>query len=113
MVLALICYILGYLELRVSGGSPERFLHLAVSRGIYCWNVRQRDGDLHLNVGVRAFRALRPVARRPCRSARAESSGRASGMIHTWKCPSPSKGPSAPAPLTCDGSSGWPGAGSS
>lgn len=64
MVLWLVAHLLGFVEVRVTGGSPERFLNLAVTRGIYFWNVRHRDGGLHLNVGLRSFRALRPVARR-------------------------------------------------
>lgn len=64
MALALIFYLLGYLEVRVTGSRPERFLNLAVARGIYFWNVRRSEDRLELNVGLWAFRRLRPVARR-------------------------------------------------
>lgn len=64
MVLSLLFFFLGYLEVRVTGRHLERFLNLAVYRGIYFWNVRRREDALHLHMGVRAFCSLRPVARK-------------------------------------------------
>ncbi len=64
MALGLLFYLLGYLEVRVAGARPERFLNLAVANGIYFWDVRWRDGELHLKMGIEAFRRIRPIVHR-------------------------------------------------
>lgn len=64
MILGALFYLLGYLEVRLEGAHLERFVNLAVANGIYVWDVRREEGALWLKVGLRAFRRLRPVARR-------------------------------------------------
>lgn len=64
MILRALSFLLGYVELRVEGRHLERFVNLAVSNGIYVWDVRRLEGELRLRMGLRAFRRLRPVARR-------------------------------------------------
>lgn len=59
-----IFYVFGYLEVRVTGSHLERFINLAVSRGIYFWDIRYRDDDIILKMGVQAFRRLRPLVRK-------------------------------------------------
>lgn len=50
--------------MRVSGEWLERFLNLAISQGIYFWDVRRRDGQLTARMGVWAFHRIRPIARK-------------------------------------------------
>lgn len=57
-------YIVGHLEVRVSGRRPERFLNLAVADGIYFWDVRWRGEAIVLCMGLRAFKRIRPIARK-------------------------------------------------
>lgn len=64
MFVHLLFSFLGYLEVRVLGKRPERFLNLALANGIYFWNVRWTGEGLRLNMGIWAFRRIRPIARR-------------------------------------------------
>lgn len=64
MIFGALFHILGFLEIQVEGTRLERFVNLAVSNGIYVWDVRRRDGVLRLKMGLGAFRRVRPVARK-------------------------------------------------
>lgn len=58
-------YVLGYLVLTVQGEWPERFINLALTRGIPFWDIVQVNDQLLLvKVYARDFRVLRYVARR-------------------------------------------------
>ncbi|MCL6581929.1 MAG: sporulation protein YqfD [Firmicutes bacterium] len=57
-------YLSGYLRLRVTGPSPERFLNLAAARGHRLWRTRRRGPALEVNVTVASFRRLRRLCRR-------------------------------------------------
>jgi similar to stage IV sporulation protein len=60
----LIAFLKGYLLLTVEGTSPEKFINMAVSRGIYLWDLSWLNNDILLiKVEVAAFRALRHIAR--------------------------------------------------
>lgn len=57
-------YIRGYLRIRVSGFSPERFMNLCSNRGILLWKI-VREGDVYyMNINLKGFRALRPIVRK-------------------------------------------------
>lgn len=70
MALGFLFFLLGYLEVRVTGRRLERFLNLAVANGIYFWEVRQEEGGLRLRMGLLAFRQIRPVVRKSRSRAR-------------------------------------------
>lgn len=57
-------YLRGYLRIRVSGFSPERFMNLCSNKGILLWKI-VREGDVYyMNINLKGFRALRPIARK-------------------------------------------------
>lgn len=57
-------YIRGYLRIRVSGFSPERFMNLCSNKGILLWQI-VREGDVYyMNINLKSFRALRPIVRK-------------------------------------------------
>ena len=57
-------YVRGYLRIRVSGFSPERFMNLCSNKGILLWKI-EREGDVYyMNVHLDGFRALRPIVRK-------------------------------------------------
>ncbi|MEW6081685.1 MAG: sporulation protein YqfD [Bacillota bacterium] len=56
-------YIDGSVSLLLEGGSPERFLNLAMSQGIYPWDMRYVEGALILSVPARCFGQLRGIAK--------------------------------------------------
>jgi len=54
----------GYLEVLVTGERPERFLNLALSRGIPLWDGVRVEGGIRLKMPARSFRSCRLLARR-------------------------------------------------
>ncbi len=57
-------YIRGYLRIRVTGFSPERFMNLCSNKGILLWNI-SREGDVYyMNINLKGFWALRPIVRK-------------------------------------------------
>ncbi len=57
-------YVRGYLRIRVSGFSPERFMNLCSNKGILLWKI-EREGDVYyMNIHLGGFRALRPIVRK-------------------------------------------------
>lgn len=58
-----ICYLKGYLIVRISGRFPERFLNVCAARGIYVWDiVRLSESSIRLKISIRGFKALRHAA---------------------------------------------------
>lgn len=63
-MIAFLKYIRGYLRIRVSGFSSERFMNLCSNRGILLWDI-VREGDVYeMNIHLKAFLALRPIVRK-------------------------------------------------
>ncbi len=54
----------GYLRLRISGGSIERFLNLCSANGLEPWDLQAEDGCVECSMGLRPFRLIRPLARK-------------------------------------------------
>lgn len=60
----LLKYLRGYLRIRVSGFSPERFMNLCSNKGILLWNI-VREGDAYcMFINLRGFFELRPIVRK-------------------------------------------------
>lgn len=58
-------FVIGYVTLMVQGAGLEKFMNMAVSRGIYLWDIVWLDPQrIRLKVRVSAVRALRHIARR-------------------------------------------------
>lgn len=63
-MIRLLKYIRGYLRIRVSGFSPERFMNLCSNKGILLSNI-VREGDVYyMNINLKGFWALRPIVRK-------------------------------------------------
>ena len=63
-MIELLKYIKGYLRIRVSGFSPERFMNLCSNKGILLWNI-VREGDVYyMNINLSGFWGLRPVVKK-------------------------------------------------
>ena len=55
----------GYLEIALWGEDPERVINMAMSRGIYIWDIHQREeGCFLLKIRVGGYKALRHLVRR-------------------------------------------------
>ena len=64
MLTEAIRYIKGYLRIRVSGFSPERFLNACCHRGIYLWGLHPVKGAYEMFITVSGFRRLKPVIKK-------------------------------------------------
>lgn len=63
-MIKLLKYLKGYLRIRVSGFSPERFMNLCSNKGILLWDI-VREGDVYyMNINLRGFWELRPIVRK-------------------------------------------------
>ena len=64
MIHSIIQYLQGYLNLCVEGDSAERFLNLCSYHKIYIWNVTIHDNVYELQIRIKDFRKIRPIARK-------------------------------------------------
>ena len=60
------CYRLwnGYLRIRLTGFSPERFLNLCMANQIAVWDLRCVDGEYQFLMTVRDFRRVKHLVRK-------------------------------------------------
>ena len=57
-------YMKGYLRIRVSGFSPERFMNLCSNKGILLWDI-VRDKEVYsMCISLSGFRSLRPIVKK-------------------------------------------------
>ncbi|MDR2903689.1 MAG: sporulation protein YqfD [Clostridiales bacterium] len=64
MFLTLWNYLRGYVIIEVTGFSVERFINLAVHKGVYLWDVRRAGEAAEMKVSVAGFKLLRSCARK-------------------------------------------------
>lgn len=64
MLLKIICWLKGYLLVRMEGQSPERFINLCSNHYIYLWNLKHADGDYEFQIMVKDYFKLKPVAKK-------------------------------------------------
>lgn len=57
-------YIKGYLCIRVTGFSPERFMNLCSNKGILLWNIHKDADEYYMCLSIDGFLKLRPVVRK-------------------------------------------------
>ena len=64
MILKVIRYIKGYLRIRITGYSTERFLNACRHKGIFLWGLKPVSGAYEMNITVKEFRQLKPMIRK-------------------------------------------------
>lgn len=64
MLLAIIRYLQGYLHIRITGYSPERFLNLCSYRKLYLWGLEPQKNSYDMYITVKEFRKLKPIIRK-------------------------------------------------
>lgn len=63
LIIHILTYLKGFVRISVSGRFTERFLNICGNENIYIWNVKTRGGGLiHLNISVKGFKMLVPIA---------------------------------------------------
>ena len=64
MLISLIRYIQGYLKIRVTGYSPERFLNLCKNKKISVWGLKSSHNAYDMYITVSGFRKIKPILRK-------------------------------------------------
>lgn len=64
MVVKLLKYLIGYIEIRVKGGFCERFINLCAMRRIELWDVSLYEDTVKAKISIKNFKKLRGVARK-------------------------------------------------
>jgi len=69
MLLGMWQFTKGYVRLRITGFSVERFLNMAAYRGVFLWDVERTPEGVHANVTIQGFKRLKGCARKTkCRT---------------------------------------------
>lgn len=64
MLISLFRYIQGYLKIRVTGYSPERFLNLCKNKKIAVWGLESRHNAYEMYMKISGFRKLKPILKK-------------------------------------------------
>ena len=59
-----ISWLRGFVRIRVSGLSVERFMNLCGHRNILLWDVVRKEEYWEMCISIKAFRSLRPIVRK-------------------------------------------------
>ncbi|MDR0948402.1 MAG: sporulation protein YqfD [Lachnospiraceae bacterium] len=57
-------YLKGYLRIKVSGFSPERFMNLCSAHNILLWGITQKQGAYEMYISLKGFYQLRSIVRK-------------------------------------------------
>lgn len=64
MLISFFRYLFGYVRVRLTGYSPERFLNLCKAHGIEIWDLQIQGLYYEMNVSIRDFRRLKPLRKK-------------------------------------------------
>ena len=64
MLISFFRYLQGYVRVRLTGYSPERFLNLCKAHGIEIWDLQIHGLNYDMNVSIRDFRRLKPFRKK-------------------------------------------------
>ena len=64
MLVSFIRYLKGYLRIRVTGYSPERFLNLCKNKKIEVWDLKSSTNSYLMFIKISGFRKLKPIVKK-------------------------------------------------
>lgn len=65
MLVKILCFLRGYVEIIVKSRFAERFINLCTGRGIYLWDIRRTGRfEADMKMSTRAFSKIRPIAKK-------------------------------------------------
>jgi similar to stage IV sporulation protein len=64
VLLKIIRYAKGYIRIRITGYSTERFLNACSHRGIILWGLEPKGRAYEMNISIPGFRKLKPIIRK-------------------------------------------------
>ena len=56
--------LLGYIKIKITGGSPERFLNLCKHKEIEIWNLESKKDSYEMLITIHDFRMLKPILKK-------------------------------------------------
>jgi len=69
-------YAKGYVRIKITGFSLERFMNMAAFRGVYLWDVQRTAEGVELNVTIKGFKMLKGCAKKTkCRTKIIQKNG--------------------------------------
>lgn len=74
MLLSMIRFLRGYIKIRVSGYSPERFLNACSHKGICLWGLKPVRGAYEMYTDARSLKKMKAVLKKT--GTKAEITGR-------------------------------------
>lgn len=60
----LLVWFMGYLEITIRGGSPEKFINLCKNNNTYIWNLKNVDECYRFELLARDYKDLKPIAKK-------------------------------------------------
>ncbi len=63
-MIGILKFLRGYLQIKVWGFAPERFLNLCSNKEILLWDINKEDDVFYMNISLSGFRKLRTIARK-------------------------------------------------
>ncbi|MDR3239400.1 MAG: sporulation protein YqfD [Clostridiales bacterium] len=75
----------GYVMIEADGESIERFLNMAVHKGIYVWDVTHTPEGVAMKVSIKGFRQLRECARKTQCRIRIQRKKGAPFLLHRYR----------------------------
>ena len=64
MLFKILQYMQGFLRIRITGYSAERFLNACRHRGIRLWDMRPCGNAYEMNITIQGFRQIKPIVRK-------------------------------------------------
>lgn len=64
MLVSLFRYIQGYLKIRITGYSPERFLNLCKNKNLSVWGLEATQNAYEMYIKVSGFRKIKPILKK-------------------------------------------------
>ncbi len=64
MFISFFRYIQGYLKIRITGYSPERFLNLCKNKKLDIWGLESAKNSYEMYIKINGFRKLKPILRK-------------------------------------------------
>ncbi len=63
MLLKIIGFLLGYVSVSITGGSPERFINLCAFHRLDMWNIHHHSDKVTANIRLADYKKIRPFAK--------------------------------------------------
>ncbi len=86
MLIKILCFLRGYVEIIVKSRFIERFINICTKRNIYLWDIKHKNAsEADMKMSIRAFRKIRPVAKKTHSHVHIKSKHGLPVFLHRYK----------------------------